>query len=236
MAICIAGDIHGCYRTFKALHEQVKKIYPNDIFVSVGDLIDRGPMSRQVIDYCIENNIQCVRGNHEQMFLDDVHITPFGVHVDFQDGIWYMNGGNTTLDSYKTFNKDHIDLEVLKQHKEWMFNLPHYREYKHCTNDRGQYLLVTHAAVTEVSLAGVINNQEILWNRQQAMKLKDRYNIFGHTPQCSWKNDVANPYITRYYANIDTGVYYKEGYLTMIRFPTMEIFQQKNIDFCYLEK
>ena len=54
------------------------------------------------------------------------------------------------------------------------------------------------------------------------------YHVFGHTP-------VSSPEITDYYADIDTGAVFagsvNHGQLTALHYPTMEIYQQKNIDF-----
>ena len=43
----LIGDIHGNYRTFRALLKQM----PDEEPVSVGDMIDRGPRSREVLEF-----------------------------------------------------------------------------------------------------------------------------------------------------------------------------------------
>ena len=65
--IAIIGDIHGCYFTLKELYEKIIE-HTNEIY-SVGDLIDRGNFSRQVIQFCINNDIKPVLGNHDDMLL-----------------------------------------------------------------------------------------------------------------------------------------------------------------------
>lgn len=62
--IAFIGDIHGCIDELKELVDLLKdqKIY--DIW-HCGDLVDRGPDSGQVIQYCIDNNIRGVLGNHD---------------------------------------------------------------------------------------------------------------------------------------------------------------------------
>ena len=65
--VYIIGDIHGCFETLKAL---IKQFPDNARVILVGDLIDRGQGSKKVIQYVIDNNIECVRGNHEVMFLE----------------------------------------------------------------------------------------------------------------------------------------------------------------------
>ena len=59
MTTLVIGDIHGCLSTLQAL---IDKAGPVDEIISVGDLIDRGPDSFGVIQYCINNNIKVVLG------------------------------------------------------------------------------------------------------------------------------------------------------------------------------
>ena len=71
----VIGDVHGCVLTLRKLVEE--KIIPTtqDVICFTGDYIDRGPSSKQVIDYLIEleqqgMQLQLIQGNHEEMFLN----------------------------------------------------------------------------------------------------------------------------------------------------------------------
>ena len=65
--VIVVGDIHGCFDTFKELEKQ----FPDDATISlVGDLVDRGPKSMDVVQHVINKRYDCVRGNHEQMMID----------------------------------------------------------------------------------------------------------------------------------------------------------------------
>lgn len=66
----VIGDIHGCYDEFLELLELVG-FTSNDRVVSVGDMVDRGPKSMEVVDYFASRPGRClaVRGNHEQKHL-----------------------------------------------------------------------------------------------------------------------------------------------------------------------
>ncbi|PIQ86562.1 MAG: hypothetical protein COV74_04075 [Candidatus Omnitrophica bacterium CG11_big_fil_rev_8_21_14_0_20_45_26] len=67
--LVIFGDIHGCIDEWEMLLEKVKAS-PKDRLVSVGDLICKGPASRQVLDKAMSmKNLQCVIGNHEYRLL-----------------------------------------------------------------------------------------------------------------------------------------------------------------------
>jgi serine/threonine protein phosphatase 1 len=61
----VIGDVHGGFDTLIKLIEKL----PNDNICFVGDLIDRGPKSAQVVDFVIENNYDCVLGNHEELMI-----------------------------------------------------------------------------------------------------------------------------------------------------------------------
>ena len=54
MSIWVIGDIHGCFDTFMAL---VAKLPKDAKICLAGDLIDRGPKSRQVVQYVMDNDI-----------------------------------------------------------------------------------------------------------------------------------------------------------------------------------
>ena len=66
----VCGDIHGC---FDLLEEQLQKVNfdpQQDRLFSVGDIIDRGYDSAKALFYLEQDWFYCIRGNHEQMFLD----------------------------------------------------------------------------------------------------------------------------------------------------------------------
>ena len=48
------GDIHGCFKSLKILIEDVLNLQPEDKLVLLGDYIDRGNDSKEVVDYIIE--------------------------------------------------------------------------------------------------------------------------------------------------------------------------------------
>lgn len=229
----IIGDVHGCYNTLMALVEQLPK---DEELCFVGDLIDRGPMSKQVVEF-VKNNkdrkIYCVKGNHEDMMVQDGQSPFIGMTH------WYThNGGKETLESYDADNP-----ELFKEHIEWMRTLPIIIEFTEIKNEDGLHLIVSHSS------AGIdqIKKDElnILWSRDNVNKAVSRamdrmplkenqFNIFGHTVQ-------NKPRIGKNWACIDTGAVFidpakrkyekqKYGKMTAIQFPSMKIYQQENID------
>ena len=90
------GDIHGHYDGLMRLLEAVDPGHEDQVYF-VGDLIDRGPQSRQVVEYVRQNGHQCVMGNHEQLLLEAF---PNGeAHMPAFQG-WLYSGGQSTLSSY----------------------------------------------------------------------------------------------------------------------------------------
>ena len=90
------GDIHGCRVALDTLLEAIAP-GPNDIVVTLGDYVDRGPDSRGVVDRLIElgkkTRLVGLLGNHEEMMLEVVR------HGEPHHS-WLRYGGVETLDSY----------------------------------------------------------------------------------------------------------------------------------------
>lgn len=228
----VIGDVHGCYLTLMALIAKLPKGIP--ITIS-GDLIDRGPRSREVVQWCIDNNIDVTMGNHEQM-------------MAIESPYWLMNGGYECLESYGCMNvpsgsKNHIvfqddeSIQVYAAHQKWMSELPLYLEYKDVVNAEGRYLVVSHSAVSPVwkfKERGDEKNpyfaKAVLWGRPSTINdVKTIYNVFGHTIQ------EDGPRIRVPFANIDTGAFWftnrKCAKLTALQYPEMTVYQQDNVDY-----
>jgi len=147
----VIGDVHGDYDALMDLFEilpQTEKI------CFVGDLIDRGPKSKEVLQFVIENKFESVLGNHEDMALYDRRI-------------WMINGAKETIESYESEDK-FFDSDEYR----WIAELPIMIEYKN--------FLITHS----YAYAGEETPpMDLLWGRNmKAVPTADIINIFGHTP------------------------------------------------------
>jgi len=71
MAVYAVGDIHGCYDQLQDLLATVHFDPLSDQLWAVGDLVNRGPKSLQVLQYLhhLGDACQCVLGNHELSLL-----------------------------------------------------------------------------------------------------------------------------------------------------------------------
>jgi serine/threonine protein phosphatase 1 len=89
------GDIHGCSAALEALVDAIRP-RPEDMIVTLGDYINRGPDTRGVLDRLIALGRRCrlvpLLGNHEQMLLE----ARSGLHPT----TWLGMGGLATLASY----------------------------------------------------------------------------------------------------------------------------------------
>jgi len=71
MATYAIGDLQGCFYTFNKLLEKISFNTTNDELWLVGDILNRGQNSLEVVDWCYNNrqNIKLVLGNHDLHFL-----------------------------------------------------------------------------------------------------------------------------------------------------------------------
>jgi serine/threonine protein phosphatase 1 len=104
------GDIHGCDVAFETL---LKELAPtaDDTVVILGDVVDRGPGTREVIERLLALRDACrfvfIRGNHEEMMLSARQ------KGEWTEG-WLRYGGTATLFSYgglaEGIPESHLDL------------------------------------------------------------------------------------------------------------------------------
>ncbi len=222
--VYIISDVHGCIKTLLAL---IKKLPTNSKLVFVGDLIDRGNSSKDVIEFVKTNNYDCVLGNHELFMKNSL------LNIDNNSYHWiYFLGGDKTLKSY------HNDINILAEHLKWINKLPLYLEYEDLKTANNRNLVVSHSCVNDKwkfknlkksSLSYQSFKKEILYSRNIGeFDNKDIFNVFGHTPLSYVKK-------TSSYAAIDLGCVYEnqkdiKGYLCAFAFPSMKIIKQRNIE------
>ena len=189
------GDIHGCLDQVQRLVELCERDAgaQRAKFVFLGDYIDRGPDSRNVIDFLIDlqkwspDEIICLRGNHEELLLAAVDAP------DWEEN-WLRNGGIQTLQSYgaatvATIPQDHID---------WIRSLPKF-------HDDGLRFFV-HAGVHPDRPLESQDEHDLLWIREPFLSSTKDFGclvVHGHTPLSSGKPDI---HFNR--LNLDTAAVY----------------------------
>jgi serine/threonine protein phosphatase 1 len=89
------GDIHGCFDSLRELVENKIQLQKEDKLILLGDYIDRGNKSKEVVDFIIElskngYDVIPLMGNHEAMLLDvfeDEKNISKCVHAGFNDNL-----------------------------------------------------------------------------------------------------------------------------------------------------
>jgi serine/threonine protein phosphatase 1 len=95
------GDIHGCSEALRVLLEAIEP-REDDVIVTLGDYVNRGPDTRGVLKRLIALERQCtlvpVLGNHDQMLLQ--LLTGPRAGQSRAVASWLRMGGEATLASY----------------------------------------------------------------------------------------------------------------------------------------
>ena len=222
--LCIS-DVHGMYYTLVRLLNAAPK--PCRLIL-LGDLIDRGPNSREVVEFAMQNCIPTCMGNHEDLLLAYSSHAKRGYRpycaAYYDRDVWLRNGGRKTLSSWdpeevKT-GGDVIPKDVL----DWMQALPPYIVPDAPVDENGRKILLSH---TGFGLDADQNTPQgwlsALWGRHvdgEGEFPEDNYfRTVGHTR-------VPEPVITERYAYIDSGAAYGGG-LTGLLWPSKEILYQQ---------
>lgn len=171
----IIADIAG---QFDALMRLVDRVPPDEKIILVGDLVDRGHESFEVVNWAMENQhrVTTLMGNHEHMMLEYYRPTKSDKGVYGPDA-WKWNGGANTMASYAR----HRHKRPPEYHLDWLAQLPLY----FCDG----LLFVSHAPLH--ANFGLDNlpihdnpmspefDVSLLWNRNQP-KLREWFQVFGH--------------------------------------------------------
>lgn len=251
----VIGDIAGNFLTLKALLDQM----PKGEFISLGDMVDRGPRGKEVLDFIMNNKkAKALMGNHEHLFIDAFDAEKQIFHGSnkttpyYRGDIWFSNGGLTTMDSFQpkfseAWYTKKITEVVGQEYIDWLKQLPLYIE-----TDK---FLFTHAPknprikLEESGDLGVgffysmyndtKSDASLLWYRGTPAPIEGKIQIYGHN---------AYPEVVVHTKNNPSGVLYSEwdkandpafafgidtsrvNVLTGIHLPTMTVYQQKYID------
>ena len=212
------GDVHGCFDELVQLLDQIRLDNearpPADCFVVfLGDLVDRGPHSRQVIEYLRSEpldfaKIFYLKGNHEEIivraFRGEPELLPY----------WLRYGGYEFLQSYgiEPHELMALDVEALEYMATSRVPLAHidFLAQGHDSIKFGDYLLV-HAGIRPGVALEAQSSRDLRWIRDGFLN-SDRDHGFivvhGHTI-----SDGVDDKINR--IGVDTGAY-KTGILSAV--------------------
>jgi len=209
-SIFAIGDIHGRLDKLRALMDRIEpEIDPaQDTLVFLGDYIDRGPSSFEVVEYLIRlkarfTDVVFLKGNHEEMlelYLNGVDRT-----------IYLMNGGNQTLENYLDHSDENEPDPIPVAHRNFLSSLTLFHETE-------KYIFV-HAGLKEKVPLDRQKNEDLLWIREKFIYSTydfEKQVVFGHTP-------FTEPLVMPNKIGVDTGAVYGNK-LTCVKLPQLEFF------------
>ena len=178
--VAVIGDIHGCFYTLSELVKIIKNKYPGIAIYSVGDLVDRGKYSFEVVEFIKNENIIFTPGNHDYMFLYFVE-EPSSI----LGNAWIYNGSEATTISYEK------RAEKIPQHMELIRNSCLFLNLDDCfishagistyyKSKLGKNSLDDLDQLKKIVAGSVTNEHGILWTRDELVNL-DKLQVVGHT-------------------------------------------------------
>jgi serine/threonine protein phosphatase 1 len=190
----VIGDIHGSFTKLANLvrHCRDHRESSHARFVFLGDYVDRGKRSREVVSLLIElqtaapNEVVCLKGNHEDMLLNAAY--------QHDESIWLDNGGDATLRSYGVNRASEIPTE----HLAWFGNLP--------IADTDERRFFVHAGIMPGIPLAQQRQEVLLWIREPFLSDDGdhgRFIVHGHTPTGTGRPDVRHNRL-----NLDTYAWY----------------------------
>lgn len=207
------GDIHGHLDKLEEVMARIVADGGSDAeVVFLGDLVDRGPDSKGVIDFVLYGleqgrNWTVLTGNHDRMFRYFLEPSP-RVDMRLRPDLYWLHdrlGGRDTLGSYGL----HFDVEarlseihaaarstVPEDHVTFLTSLPYHKQQEE--------LLFVHAGIRpDVALADQLKD-DLCWIREDFLTYPHPHPwlvVHGHTP-------VDHPKHFGNRVNLDTGAGY----------------------------
>lgn len=218
------GDVHGCCRTLRTMVEDRIRLGPGDTLFLLGDLIDRGPDSRGVLDYLLHliedaYDIRPLMGNHEELCLKAA------AGDTFAERVWYANGGWETLVEFGVARPG----EIPRRYLDFMESLQRIAI-------EPDYVLV-HAGLdfdADEPLRETTPHV-MLWDRSRGVEPRNiggRTLVCGHnvTPLLQIRESLATRFI-----HLDNGCFARgeagSGNLVALNLDTRQLLVQENIEY-----
>ena len=183
------GDVHGCIDPLKSLFDQIREDlveWPVTGYriITLGDLVDRGPNSKAVLEYLIEartyHPMVCLRGNHDQRMLEFLDV-PEEVGEAF-----LVYGGREFLQSYGIEGMDEKDVRQLSHEFRAIVPSAHVKFLDSLSlfHEEGDYAFV-HAGIKPGIPMAMQSPDHLLWIRNEFLIHHGSFGavvVHGHTP------------------------------------------------------
>jgi len=185
------GDVHGCFNAMLNLLDKIEldraaRPEAKATVVFLGDLIDRGPASKEVIEFLRDYNppwadLVFLKGNHEEVMLTVMEGNLGAMRS------WLGFGGKSCARSYGIENLGQLEIspenimmslqqKVPKSHMDFLRSFENFYKF-------GDYLLVHAGIMPKVPLEAQ-TSQDMRWIREKFISYKKPHEVMvvhGHT-------------------------------------------------------
>jgi len=242
------GDIHGDLDALRTVIGKLPLVDKDDTVVFLGDYLDRGPHSREVIgivmglDKDVGCKVVCLRGNHEDAWLrvrerrwDEFVFPPqngcFATYRSFAFGAPPARGEMPKMaDMDPMFSGSFFPPEVVA----WMEGLALWYEDEHA--------IYVHAGLAEKDGAflhpkDTAQKMALMWTRTDRFfrEYRGKLVVIGHTvtellPQELSTHTPADPtdmWVSESIIAIDTGAGKEDGFLTAVELPSRKVYESR---------
>ncbi|MCM3079243.1 MULTISPECIES: metallophosphoesterase family protein [Brevibacillus] len=243
MTTYFVSDIHGQYPTFQqALQNTSFSLQNGDALYVIGDMVDRGPKSKEVLFHLLEmrqvypDQVFLIKGNHEQMLQDWLQ------GQGNPELYLRYNGGDATIRSLlddhplrRAFlgrmptpeEQDQARQVILSRYPQLLpalASLPLFMELPADPRTNSPPVLLVHAGIRPHVPLSAQRPEDLLWIRQPFYEHYDGSLpvIFGHTPVDRLPDySGKGPWKRNNIIGIDGGAGYQRGVL-LLQWPTLE--------------
>ena len=206
------GDTHGCAERLRELHARILEDAADSsagrrVIVYLGDYVDRGPDSRQIVELLLHEPLPGfepvhLKGNHEDMLLRFLEDKSVCLH-------WMQYGGDATCRSYGI---EPLSAPAVADRSGWLqerlrAGLPQdhldFLNGLRLSHVEGDYLFV-HAGVRPGTAPDEQVAEDLMWIREPFLASRADHGkvvVHGHTP-------TESPVRRRNRIGIDTGACY----------------------------
>jgi serine/threonine protein phosphatase 1 len=244
------GDIHGELAHLRKLMARLPRLDAEDTLVFLGDYIDRGPHSKQVVEYVrylprmIPAKVVALRGNHEDAwlrvrrhrwpeFVRPPHHGCLPAYRSFINAPVALTGQEPIPQEREAFESGRF---FPRRIVEWMERLPYWYEDAHA--------IYVHAGLPPGPNGGFLHPRELphppvplLWLRDEQFfrNYRGKRVVFGHTttdllpPELSHHTpaDPTDLWAYESVIGIDTGCG-RGGFLTAIELPSLRVYESRD--------
>ena len=201
MGTYIIGDTHGCYTELMQLIDKIEKEDSDATFILVGDIVDRGTETYQLVKWAMENitsdgKYQMIIGNHEKEKIDWINTNTEYIKHNTKEELNSINIVKNYPDRYDLFEQINVATHSEQETCDFIMEFVKWAEKLQYIKDitiNNQRFIIVHANIPYylINEDFTINYEEIdrasefiVWDRDidGFGKIPDAILVHGHTP------------------------------------------------------